>query len=74
LRENFPDIEVVINREKPRKGSFELTFERDGKKVELWTGVKKGPPRNLKFPDHEELLAEIESIVNHKDKKEEVEE
>lgn len=25
----------------------------------LWTGIKKGPPRKLKFPDNTDLIEEV---------------
>ena len=43
---------------KPRRGAFEITVEReDGKSFIVWTGLKLGPPRRLKFPDPNVLLA-----------------
>ena len=42
---------------KPKRGSFEITLVRDdGKEKLVWSGLAKGPPRRLKFPDEEELL------------------
>ncbi len=44
---------------KPARGSFEITVERDdGKKVLVWSGLKRGPPRKEKFPDSSVLLKE----------------
>lgn len=31
----------------------------DGSRAELWTGIKKGPPRKLKFPEPQELVVEL---------------
>uniref|UniRef100_A0A8D2LI32 Selenoprotein H n=2 Tax=Varanus komodoensis TaxID=61221 RepID=A0A8D2LI32_VARKO len=52
LQQAFPDALVEINPEKPRRNSFEVALlKEDGSRVELWTGLKKGPPRKLKFPE-----------------------
>uniref|UniRef100_A0A8C5PKX3 Selenoprotein H n=1 Tax=Leptobrachium leishanense TaxID=445787 RepID=A0A8C5PKX3_9ANUR len=54
LRDHFPELRMEANTVKPRRGSFEVTLERqDGKRIEVWTGLKKGPPRKLKFPESE---------------------
>lgn len=45
MTEMFPGVEMVVNEEKPRRQSFNLTL--DGKL--LWDGHKMGPPRALKF-------------------------
>ena len=29
----------------------------------VWTGIKKGPPRKLKFPVNDELIEEIKKII-----------
>jgi len=47
----LPELCVVINPEKPRKGSFDISLEKDGKLEVLWSGLKKGPPRSDKFPE-----------------------
>ena len=59
-------IETKINdgEIKPRRGSFEITIEReDGKNTLLWTGLKRGPPRRLKFPEPSEMLAEAKNFL-----------
>uniref|UniRef100_A0A6I8NXV9 Selenoprotein H n=1 Tax=Ornithorhynchus anatinus TaxID=9258 RepID=A0A6I8NXV9_ORNAN len=54
-----PDLPVLLNPTKPRRNSFEVTLLRpDGTRTELWSGIKKGPPRRLKFPEPE-LLADL---------------
>uniref|UniRef100_A0A8C0WVW6 Selenoprotein H n=1 Tax=Castor canadensis TaxID=51338 RepID=A0A8C0WVW6_CASCN len=56
LRQEAPELPVKVNPSKPRRGSFEVTLLRpDGSSSELWTGIKKGPPRKLKFPEPQEL-------------------
>jgi len=57
----FPDSlneeSFVINGEKPRSKSFEFIFiDSDGTEETLWSGLKLGPPRALKFPDKEKLV------------------
>lgn len=32
--------------------------------VELWTGIKKGPPRKLKFPDSQEVVEELKKYLS----------
>ena len=49
---------------KPRRGAFEITIEReDGKSLILWTGLKLGPPRRLKFPEPDVLLAAAKAFL-----------
>uniref|UniRef100_A0A8C6S1P8 Selenoprotein H n=1 Tax=Nannospalax galili TaxID=1026970 RepID=A0A8C6S1P8_NANGA len=56
LQLEAPELLVKMNPSKPRRGSFEVTLLRpDGSSAELWTGIKKGPPRKLKFPEPQEL-------------------
>ncbi|XP_069486173.1 selenoprotein H [Ambystoma mexicanum] len=60
LRQVFPDLQVELNPEKPRRNSFEVTLVKEGgSKVELWSGIKKGPPRKLKFPEPEVLVEDF---------------
>lgn len=61
LEHAFGNIDVSINPEKPRRGSFEcLLVKKDGNNVVLWSGIDKGPPRKLKFPDHQEVISQLE--------------
>lgn len=32
--------------------------------VELWTGIKKGPPRKLKFPEPQEVVKELKKHLS----------
>lgn len=32
--------------------------------VELWTGIKKGPPRKLKFPEPQEVVKELKKYLS----------
>lgn len=51
LREHFGNVEVSLNPGgKPKRGSFEIILAREDEVV-LWSGIEKGPPRKLKFPD-----------------------
>lgn len=64
LIEAFPDAKVLINDTKPRSKSFELTvIKEDGKETLVWTGIKKGPPRKLKFPVNSDLIEEVKKIL-----------
>ncbi|XP_061196445.1 selenoprotein H-like, partial [Saccostrea echinata] len=52
LKAEVEDIPIEYNPSAPRRGSFEVTLVvGDTGEVPLWTGIKKGPPRKLKFPD-----------------------
>lgn len=31
--------------------------------VELWTGIKKGPPRKLKFPEPQEVIEKLKKYL-----------
>uniref|UniRef100_A0A673A4Y8 Selenoprotein H n=1 Tax=Sphaeramia orbicularis TaxID=375764 RepID=A0A673A4Y8_9TELE len=56
-----PDLTVVLNPEKPRRNSFEITL-LDGE-TSLWTGIKKGPPRKLKFPEPDVVVAALQEAL-----------
>jgi len=44
----------------PRRGSFEcVLIKEDGSSVILWSGIEKGPPRKLKFPDHQDVISQL---------------
>jgi len=52
LRDIFGDFPAELNTKTPRRNSFECTLIRkDGSEVLVWTGIRKGPPRKLKFPE-----------------------
>lgn len=64
IRAEFPDIKVELNPTKPRSKSFEITVTYDdGEELVVWTGVKKGPPRKLKFPELSEVLKEVKKNI-----------
>uniref|UniRef100_A0A3P9PX39 Selenoprotein H n=1 Tax=Poecilia reticulata TaxID=8081 RepID=A0A3P9PX39_POERE len=56
-----PGLTVVLNPEKPRRNSFEITL-LDGE-TSLWTGIKKGPPRKLKFPQPDSVVAALHEAL-----------
>ncbi|XP_070497631.1 selenoprotein H-like [Chironomus tepperi] len=61
------DSQLILNGDgKPKRGSFEIfVTKNDGKKVQIWTGLSKGPPRKLKFPDYEEdLKDQFQKIID----------
>uniref|UniRef100_A0A5F5PHP1 Selenoprotein H n=1 Tax=Equus caballus TaxID=9796 RepID=A0A5F5PHP1_HORSE len=65
LRLEAPELPVKVNPAKPRRGSFEVTLLRpDGSSAELWTGIKKGPPRKLKFPEPQEVVEELKKYLS----------
>lgn len=75
LQTRFPQttFRFVINSRKlvgesgPRRGSFEIWFAQNARCNDelLWTGVKLGPPRRLKFSnnDYEDLWPQIKKIL-----------
>ncbi|KAG7230359.1 hypothetical protein INR49_024464 [Caranx melampygus] len=58
-----PDLNVVLNPEKPRRNSFEITLLDGGKETTLWTGIKKGPPRKLKFPQPDTVVTALQEAL-----------
>ncbi|KAG5846168.1 hypothetical protein ANANG_G00146950 [Anguilla anguilla] len=63
LQAAHPDLRVLLNPQKPRRNSFEVTLLSEGKEVSLWSGIKKGPPRKLKFPEPAVLLSALEEAL-----------
>jgi len=58
----FDGIDVSINPEKPRRGSFEcVLLKEDGSSIVLWSGIDKGSPRKLKFPDHQDVITRLQN-------------
>ena len=56
---------MKVNPARPRRGSFEVTLLRaDGSSAELWTGLKKGPPRKLKFLEPHVVLEELKKYLS----------
>ncbi|KAM3612883.1 uncharacterized protein V6R79_016327 [Siganus canaliculatus] len=58
-----PGLTVVLNPDKPRRNSFEITLRDGGKETSLWTGIKKGPPRKLKFPQPDIVVAALQEAL-----------
>ena len=47
-----------------KRGSFEITITtEEGREEVVWSGLKLGPPRRLKFPDPEVLLEKVKNIL-----------
>lgn len=63
LREAYGDIDIEINNEKPRGKSFEITLLKDGDEHAVWSGIKLGPPRKLKFPEVNVVLEKVRKIT-----------
>uniref|UniRef100_A0A8C4SD22 Selenoprotein H n=1 Tax=Erpetoichthys calabaricus TaxID=27687 RepID=A0A8C4SD22_ERPCA len=64
IEEAHPSIPVELNPLKPRRNSFEVTFvNAAGTEVNLWSGLKKGPPRKLKFPDTAVVLDALKGAL-----------
>lgn len=59
--------QVKANDDKPRKGAFDVTMVyNDGKEDLIWNGVTMGPPRKLKFIEHDDLIKLVQqSIEKH---------
>ncbi|XP_056457147.1 selenoprotein H-like [Gadus chalcogrammus] len=58
-----PELNVVLNPEKPRRKSFEITLVEGERESILWTGIKKGPPARLKFPEPAVVVAALEEAL-----------
>lgn len=57
LKSSFPNLNIEINLKPPRRNSFECIFiDHLGKENLIWSGLKKGPPRKLKFPQVDDVL------------------
>lgn len=64
LRRTVANVVVEINPETPRRNSFEVSLvKEDGSTVELWSGIKKGPPRKLKFPEPQKVADMLKSSL-----------
>ena len=51
-----PAAEVI------KRGSFEITITDDtNKDLQVWSGLKLGPPRRLKFPDPDDFIKIVKS-------------
>uniref|UniRef100_A0A8C6KLK0 Selenoprotein H n=1 Tax=Nothobranchius furzeri TaxID=105023 RepID=A0A8C6KLK0_NOTFU len=58
-----PGLSVVINPDKPRRNSFEISLLDGDKETSLWSGIKKGPPRKMKFPQPEAVAAALQEAL-----------
>ena len=66
LSAQYPDIPIVMNPGKPRSKSFEVTYfpgttpeegeEEGSTSTSIWSGLKLGPPRKLKFVEDSKLV------------------
>uniref|UniRef100_A0A674GVP1 Selenoprotein H n=1 Tax=Taeniopygia guttata TaxID=59729 RepID=A0A674GVP1_TAEGU len=64
LRGAMAHLPVDINPRPPRRNSFEVSLvKEDGSTVELWSGIRKGPPRKLKFPQPETVVEALKSSL-----------
>ncbi|XP_035753809.1 thioredoxin-related transmembrane protein 2 [Egretta garzetta] len=64
LRGARAHLPVDINPRQPRRNSFEVSLvKEDGSIVELWSGIGKGPPRKLKFPQPEAVVEALKSSL-----------
>ncbi|NXX40606.1 SELH protein, partial [Tricholaema leucomelas] len=64
LRRAVAHLPVEINPRQPRRNSFEVSLvKEDGSTVELWSGIGKGPPRKLKFPQPEVVVEALKSSL-----------
>lgn len=61
-------VELALNEQTPRRGAFEVSIYPKGiadQKMEIWTGLKKGPPRKNKYPETSKV---VEDILNYSKK------
>lgn len=67
-----------MNPAKPRSKSFEISLIKKGKgtimyvlitfskiilDIIIWSGLKRGPPRKLKFPESEVIIAALREHI-----------
>lgn len=53
-----------MNVSAPRRGAFEIIVTNSrGVETILWSGLKRGPPRRLKFPDPNTLIAGLKEAL-----------
>ncbi|KAK2849089.1 hypothetical protein Q5P01_008923 [Channa striata] len=57
LSEEGPSTEKKGDRGEDESGQQETS---------LWTGIKKGPPRKLKFPQPDDVVTALQEALNHK--------
>lgn len=64
LRGAVASLAVEINPRQPRRNSFEVSLvKEDGSTVQLWSGIGKGPPRKLKFPEPAAVVEALRSSL-----------
>ncbi|NXJ05402.1 SELH protein, partial [Odontophorus gujanensis] len=64
LRGAVAALDVEINPQQPRRNSFEVSLvKEDGSTVQLWSGIGKGPPRKLKFPEPAAVVEALRSSL-----------
>ncbi|CAG0879921.1 unnamed protein product [Cyprideis torosa] len=57
-------LAVTYNPNGCRRGAFEVTvIGTKGGETLLWSGLKRGPPRKLKFPEAESLLDDLKAAL-----------
>lgn len=68
---HFPKkkFELVINEHGlSRRGSFEVTISKKkgstASATLIWTGISKGPPRKLKFPESSQLFDGVKAATS----------
>lgn len=60
----FGEIKIDLNAKPPRRNTFECTLiKKDGTEVLVWTGLDKGPPRKLKFPEPSIVVKAIQDAL-----------
>lgn len=60
-------LNLVLNENgAPKRGSFEIYISKNksSKKVLLWSGLKKGPPRKDKFPSATVCVADANKALD----------
>lgn len=60
--ESKVSVELALNEQTPRRGAFEVSIYRkdlSDEKKQIWTGIKKGPPRKSKYPETSKVVSDI---------------
>ncbi|PVU96558.1 hypothetical protein BB561_001097 [Smittium simulii] len=65
LDSEYPNkLKMDVNKTKPKRGSFEIFFVANNKEVQIWSGISKGPPRKLKFPDTSIIVSSVAKLLD----------
>jgi len=53
-------IDCTVTLKPGRKNAFEINVISEENDNIIWSGISKGPPRKLKFPDIDDIVEQIQ--------------